>query len=147
VTLSAKQLRGVVNLLADPLQAASAAGILAKEARERGVLVADLIAQTTAPTPIPSQAPEPAAPPTAPAWQDVTPIDGGGPYARRIDIDHVGLVSEVIAETEKAWLVETPAGAEAWLAKSQCQNHGQDHRGRVIFVLPRWLGRRIGVTP
>ena len=151
MSLSAQKLRGVINLLADPMQAASAAGILAKEAKERGVLVADLIAQATVPTPTPSapRAPDPgaAAPPAAPTWRDVEPIDDGGPYVRRIDFEHVGLVAEIIHETDKAWLMETPSGGEAWLAKSQCQHHGEDPNGRAILVVPRWLARKIGVTP
>ena len=50
MTLSATKLRAIVNLLSDPGSAANAAGILAKEAQARGLLVADLIAQTTAST-------------------------------------------------------------------------------------------------
>jgi hypothetical protein len=150
MTLTAAKLRSIVNMLADPGSAANAASILAAEARTRGVLVADLIAQATILAPSsPSPAPEPAAPPTAPTWRDVEPIDDGGPYVRRIDVDHLGLVAEVIAETEKAWLVETPTGSEAWLAKSQCQHHGEDPRGRAILIVPRWLAFKIGlrVTP
>ena len=94
MTLSATKLRGVVNLLADPLQASAAAGILAAEARERGVLVADLIAETMSP---PSEAV------AAPTLRDVAPIDDGGFYARRIDAEHVGVLAEVIHETDKAW--------------------------------------------
>jgi hypothetical protein len=44
------------------------------------------------------------------------------------------VLTEIIDETDKTWLVETPAGGEAWLAKSQCQNHGEDHRGRAILM-------------
>ena len=103
MTLSAKKLVGVINLLSDPMQAANAAGILAREARECGVLVSALIAQVTTSSPVynplpPSQP----APPTAPSFRDVEPIDAGGPYVRRIDVDHVGLVSEIVAETPKA---------------------------------------------
>jgi hypothetical protein len=147
MTLSAQKLRSIVNMLSDPGSAANAAHILATEARARGVLVADLIAQTTALAPPAAQAPEPAAPPTAPIWQDVAPIDDGGPNAKRIDFEHVGLVTEIIHATDKAWLVETPSGGEAWLAKSQCEHHGEDHRGRAILVMPRWLARKVGVTP
>ena len=39
MTLSAHQLRSVINMLSDPLSAANAAGILAREAKESGVLV------------------------------------------------------------------------------------------------------------
>ena len=45
MTFSANQLRSVINMLSDPLSAANAAGILAREAKERGVLVADLMRQ------------------------------------------------------------------------------------------------------
>ena len=48
MTFTADKLRAVVNLLSDPLQAHAAAAVLAREAEERKVLVADLIAQTLA---------------------------------------------------------------------------------------------------
>ena len=49
MTLSADKLRAIVNLLADPMQAHAVAHRLTKEAKARGVLVADLIGQTLAP--------------------------------------------------------------------------------------------------
>jgi hypothetical protein len=84
MTLSAQKLRSIVNLLSDPGSAANAAAILSREARERGVLVADLIglASTSAPSP-----PTPPAS-TAPTWQDVGG-DDDGPYVKRINADHV----------------------------------------------------------
>jgi hypothetical protein len=63
MTISPSKLRAVVNLLADPLQAGAAANILATEAKERGLLVADLIAETTAAA--------------EPSWQDVAPVGAG----------------------------------------------------------------------
>ena len=142
MTLSAQKLRSIVNLLSDPGSAANTAAILSREARERGVLVADLIglASTSAsspPTPPPS---------TTPTWQDVEPIDDGGPYVKRISGDMVGLVSGILNETDKAWLVEKPDGSEAWLAKSVVTNHGEDPQGRAILVLPKWLCRKIGLA-
>jgi hypothetical protein len=144
--LSARQLRSVTNLLSDPGSAANAAGILAREARERVCLVSDLIASTLAPAPSATPPPpEPAAPPTAPCWRDIEPIDDGGPYAKRIDAQHVGLVGVVVAETDKAWRVETPNAAPAWLPKSQCANHGEDWCGRAVLVVPNWLAAKIKI--
>jgi hypothetical protein len=130
--LSAGKLRGIANLLSDPLQAGAAANILAAEARQRGILVADRIASAlvSAPPAAPPPPPEPAAPPTAPSWQDVTPIDDGGPYIKRIGADHIGLVSWIVAETPEAWCAQTPEGNEAWLAKSVVEHHGEPVRCR-----------------
>jgi hypothetical protein len=139
--LSATKLRAIVNLLSDPGSAANAAGILAREAQERGLLVADLVAQTMGSAP--AAPPPPSAPPR---WQDVEPADDGGPYVRRIDVDHVGLVGAILGETDKAWLVEKPDGSEAWLAKSVVQNQRGDPQGRAILVLPKWLCRKIGLA-
>jgi hypothetical protein len=145
MTLSATKLRAIVNLLSDPGSAANAAGILAREAKERGVLVADLVAQSVGPAPSP--APAPAPPSGPPSWRDVgDEEDEGGPYTKYIGPDHVGLVSEILAETDKAWLVEKPDCSEAWLAKSVVEHHGEGHQGRVILVLPRWLCRKIGLA-
>jgi hypothetical protein len=145
MTLSATKLRSIVNLLSDPGSAANAAAILAREAKERGLLVADLVAQTmAAPAPTPSPSPAPSAPPS---WQDVEDEGSGGPYVKRIGPDLFGLVSEILNETDKAWLVEKPDGSEAWLAKSVVEHHGEDHCGRAILVIPKWLGRKIGLAP
>jgi hypothetical protein len=134
VTLSATKLRAVVNMLSDPGSAANAASILAREAKDRGLLVADLVAQTIASTPsVAPPPPEPAAPSTAPTWQDVEPIDDGGPYVQRLG-QHIGLVGVMVAET--------PKGADAWLPKSQVENHGEDTYGRGIFIIPTWLAKR-----
>jgi hypothetical protein len=146
MTLSATKLRAVVNMLSDPGSAANAASILAREAKERDCLVADLITQALAPTPASAPSPEPAAPPTAPSWQDVEPIDDGGPYVERLSADHIGLVGIMVAETPKAWCVEAPKGADAWLPKSQCENHGEDTYGRGIFIIPTWLAKRGGIA-
>jgi hypothetical protein len=120
MTLTVKQLRSVANMLSDPGSAANAAGILAREAKERGVLVADLIAQMAAPAPqAPSSSPASAPPSAPPTWQDVDDEDDDGPYVKLIDADHVGLVSMLLAETDKAWLVEKPDGSEAgWRSRS-----------------------------
>jgi hypothetical protein len=75
----------------------------------------------------------------------VEPIDDGGPYVRRIDADHVGLVSGILAETDKAWCARVPSGDEMWLAKSVVENHGGDPQGRAIFVIPKWLARKGGL--
>ena len=128
MTLNAARLRAVVNLLADPLQAHAAAHRLSEEAKERGLLVSDLIQEALAPSPL--------------ALTVVADVDDGTAIGRRIDADHYGLRASVIAETEKAWLVETPSGGEAWLPKSQCEHHGEDAAGRAILIVPVWLARR-----
>jgi hypothetical protein len=130
-----RQASAVMNLLADPLQAAAAANILSAEAAQRGVLVADLIAETLAPEPT-----------AAPVWQDVEPIDDGGFVARRIDAGRVGVLAEVIRETDKAWLIEDAHGNDVWLAKKPCEHHGEDPRGRAILIVPKWLAKRVGVV-
>ncbi len=142
MTLSAHQLRSVINMLSDPGSAANAAGILAREAKERGVLVADLVAQT-------APSPSPAAPAPKPRWQDVddeADDDGDSPIARRIDYNHYGLIAFIVAETIKAWCVETPGGRQAWLAKSIVEHHGEDPHGRAIFTLPSWLATKIEIA-
>jgi hypothetical protein len=141
VTLNAAKLRAIVNLLSDLGSAANAAGILAREAKERGPLVADLVAQTMASPSAPSSS---ASQPTSRAsWQDVDPVDADAlPYTKRIGVDHVGLVSMILGETDKAWPAGTPDGGEAWFAKSVVENHGEDPRGRAILVIPRWPARR-----
>ena len=69
MTLSATQLRSVVNLLSDQGSAANAAGILAREAQARGLPAGDLVAQyesgaaATAPARYNVK--------TDPSWQDV----------------------------------------------------------------------------
>jgi hypothetical protein len=147
VTFSPARLRAIVNLLADPLQASAAAHALTQEANRRRVLVADLVAEATAPAApyTPPIIPDPA-PSTAPTWQDTEPLDAAS-TVQRINADHVGLVAKVIHETEKAWLITTPAGKEAWLAKSPCQYHGDDGRGRAILIVPNWLAGKIGLRP
>jgi hypothetical protein len=117
--LSAKQLRSVANLLSDPGSAANAAGILAREARERGCLVAG------------------------------SDCDGARlgfirrAAARARSADHVGLVGPTVAETDKAWRVETPNAEPAWLPKSQREHHGEDVHGRTILILQQWLVHKI----
>jgi hypothetical protein len=147
MTFSAQKLRSIVNLLSDPGSAANAAGILAREAKERWLLVSDLIGQVTASATATSPSPSQPAPSSPPSFRDVDPIDedDGGPYTKRIGPDHIGLVSEIIAETDKAWCAQLPSGDEMWLAKSVVENHGGDAQGRAIFVLPRWLAKKGGL--
>jgi hypothetical protein len=134
MTLTGGKLRAVVNLLADPLQSHAAAHALAVAAKERGVLVADLIQEALAP------------PPQTPTLADVD--DGLSAIGRRIDEDHYGLRSFIKRQTDKAWLVERPPGgrvpasAPMWLAKSPCQHHCKDATGRAIIVIPTWLARK-----
>jgi hypothetical protein len=146
VTFSPAKLRAIVNLLADPLQASAAAHALTQEANRRRVLVADLVAEATVPAPSsPPITPDPA-PSTAPTWQDTSPIDGPT-IVRRINADYVGLIARILHETEKAWLITTPAGKEAWLPKRPCQYHGDNGGGRAILIVPTWLAGRKGLTP
>jgi hypothetical protein len=135
VTLDSNKLRKIVNMLADPGSAHVAANLLATEARERHCLVADLIAETLAP---PSMA--------TPTFTDVR-TESDNPFAgigQRIDRDHYGLQSYVAHETPKAWLVEGPDGEQVWLPKSQCEHHGEDPSGRIVFTLPVWLAKAKG---
>jgi hypothetical protein len=117
MTLSTQKLVAIANMLSDPRSAGNAASILAREAHGRGILVADLIAQARASTSA-SPPPPQSAPPTAPSWQDVESVNDREPYTKPIGPDHVGLVSEILAETPKAWCAQKPDGDEAWLAKS-----------------------------
>jgi hypothetical protein len=118
VSLSVQKLRGVINLLSDPLQVGNAAFILTREAKERGVLVADLIllvssaptssAQTYRPPPPPPK-PEPTAELT---WSDVKPYDD-----------------------------RAKDGAVAWLPKSYVIKRNKDRKGRSYFSIPAWSSR------
>ena len=150
MTLSVQKLRGVINLLSDPLQAGNAAFILTREAKERGVLVADLMllvssastssAQTYRPPPPPPK-PEPTAEPTS---SDVKSYDDRAkPFTKSLGDGDVGLASAILSETPKAWLVAKPDGTKAWLAKSQVLHRGEDRRGRAYFSIPAWLAKRI----
>jgi hypothetical protein len=142
MTLTADKLRAVVNLLSDPLQAHAAAAVLAREAEERKVLVADLIAQTLAPVEAP-----PTAPVEPPRWRDVDVAPDRGPYVKRIDSGRFGLVGVVARKSARAWLVEVPPGGKfQWLPKSRCELRGEDVSGRGIFVVPSWLASRIGLV-
>jgi hypothetical protein len=136
MTLAASKLRKVVNMLGDPLQAHAAAHLLAVEAKERGVLISDLVAEGLAPST------------TAPAPPTFTDVDSNNPFAgigKRIDRDHYGLCAFITHETEKAWLVQGPdSDEEVWLPKSQCEHHGEDPGGRAILIVPMWLARKKG---
>ena len=132
MALSEEKLRKVVNMLSDPMQAHAAAHRLASEAKERGVLVADLIAELLTPPPMatPSY--------VAPTFSDVS-------TGRRVDRDTYGLQAFILHETGKAWLVEAPNGEDqAWLPKSECDHHGEDPMGRAILTVPMWLARKKG---
>jgi hypothetical protein len=129
------KLRKVVNLLADPLQAHAAANILAVEAKERGVLVSDLIATMLAPSSM-----------ATPTFTNVK-AESDNPFAgvgKRINRDHYGLCAFITHETDKAWLVQSPDGEDVWLPKSQCEHHGEDPDGRAILIVPAWLARKKG---
>jgi hypothetical protein len=134
MTLTGAKLRKIVNLLSDERQSHAAAHALAVAAKERGVLVADLIQTALAP------------PPPTPILAGVD--DGLSAIGRRIDADHYGLRSFIKRQTDKAWLVERPPGGRVpvsvpmWLAKSACQHHGEDATGRAIIVIPTWLARK-----
>ena len=131
MALTGDKLRKVVNMLSEPLQAHAAAHLLSVEAKERGVLVADLIADVLAPPPMATSA-------VAPTFSDVA-------TGRRVNRETYGLQSFIFRETTKAWLVETPDGADqVWLPKSECEHHGEDSVGRAILVVPMWLARKKG---
>jgi hypothetical protein len=139
MSLTDKQLRSVVNMLSDSGSAANAAGILAREAKARGVLVADLMAESL--TPIQASAPPP------PRFSDVDDDHLGVAIGKRINFNCYGLRTEVLGETERAWLTRTPGGGETWLPKSQVEHHGEDLAGRTIFIIPSWLWRKKGLAP
>jgi hypothetical protein len=124
MTLTTAKLRSIVNLLSDPGSAANAAGILAKEAKERGLLVAGLVAQTmAAPAPIPSPAPSP-----PPSWQ----VE---PYVKRIGPDHIGLVSEILAETRPG-AVNCRAATRCGWRRALSTITARTHKGvRYLFCL------------
>jgi hypothetical protein len=139
--LTARKLRGVINLLSDPLQAGAAVNILAQEAQRRRMLVPDLIAEVAGLASM-SMSVESAAPEAPTPWREA---GEDGAYAKRVDDRRISLVGPVVHETEKAWRIKTPDGGLAWLAKSQCGHHGEDDRGRTILLVPRWLADRIGL--
>jgi hypothetical protein len=149
MTLNSAKLRSIVNLLSDSLQAEAAAAILTREARARGVLVADLVAEALAPAPSHSPPPDHAPtsssrPASAPAFSDVDDGDPKTTIASSINSDFFGLRGEILAETERAWLARAPGGGKTWLPKSQVRHHGGDAAGRAILILPMWLARKKG---
>ena len=126
-----EQLRKIANMLSDERQAPVALNMLRAEAEERRVLVADLMASLATPHP----APEPPAP------TDSIDIAIG----KRIDHARYGLQSEILRQTEKAWLVRSPVGGpDVWLPKSQAEHRGEDHVGRAILILTSWIAREKG---
>jgi len=139
MALTDAKLRLIVNQLADSGTAHAAAHILAAEAKERGLLVSELLAGLGPPTPAaPGATP---APPPEPDPEDSIDVAIG----KRIDSATYGLQAEVHHESEKAWLVTSPVGGpEVWLPKSQVEHHGEDAIGRAIFILPTWLARKKG---
>ena len=64
---------------------------------------------------------------------------------KRINAENYGLRSEILHETDKAFLVRTPGRKQAWLAKSQVEHHGEDAIGRAILIVPMWLARKAGL--
>lgn len=141
--LTDDKLRKVVNLLADPLQSHVAAHILREAAKERGVLVADLMSTLTPP----SMA-TPRSQPSYGPFDDASTYDVSLPRSigKRLNEDSYGLQAFIKHETNRAWLVQTPGGDEIWLPKSQCQHHGNDQEGRAILILPMWLVRKKAFT-
>jgi hypothetical protein len=139
MALTDEKLRKVVNMLSDPMQAHAAAHRLASEAKERGVLVSDLITELLAPPSIATPTP----PPVAPTFSDVSSMVSTG---RRINHEIYGLQSVIFHQTAKAWLVSSPDDDDerVWLPKSECEHHGQDAEGRAIFIVPMWLARKKG---
>jgi hypothetical protein len=126
-----EQLRKIANMLSDERQAPVALNMLRAEAEERRVLVADLMASLAPP----QAAPEPSAP------TDSIDIAIG----KRIDHARYGLQSEILHQTEKAWLVRPPVGGpDVWLPKSQAEHHGEDYVGRAILILTIWIAREKG---
>jgi plasmid stability protein len=136
MSLTDAKVRGLTNLLSDPLQAHAAAHLLSEEARARGLLVADLIAKAISPAQ-PSTAP-------APKFSDVNDDRIDVAIGKRTDFNAYGLRAEVLGETDRAWLARTPGGGESWLPKSQCQHHGADAVGRAIFIVPARLWKKKG---
>lgn len=138
MALSEEKLRKVVNMLSDPMQAHAAAHRLAEEAKERGVLVADLMAQALGRGPQASSSSKPP-PPEPPRWRDAA-------MGQRVGRTTYGLQARVKHETDRAWLVEGPdlEDDDVWLPKSQCEYHGEDPDGRGIFIVPMWLARKKG---
>jgi hypothetical protein len=142
MALSDARLRSIVNQLADPGTAHVAAHILRREAAERRVLIDDLVAIALAP---PAPATPTARAASAPAFSVVDDDRLETSIGKRINSAAYGLRSEILAETDKAWLARTPNGAEAWLPKSQVELHGSDPSGRAILILPLWLARKRGL--
>ena len=56
------------------------------------------------------------------------------------DEDCVECEGDIVAETDKAWLVEFDGGLQEWLPKSQC-----DYDGDGVFFVPTWLARKKGL--
>src|SRR5262249_17361339 len=120
---TSEQLRKIINMLADERQAPVALNMLRAEAKDRDILVVDLLASLapTAPSPEPELEPVPT---------DSLDIAIG----KRIDHRSYGLRSEIKHETEKAYLVRSPVGGpDVWLPKTQCEYHGEDAVGRAIL--------------
>jgi hypothetical protein len=137
--LSDATLRAIVNMLsADEGTAAVAMAKLRDAARERRMLVSELISSVSG-SAAPAPRTQPEAPPT---FLDVD--DGiGVAVGKRINFATYGLQAAVRYETDKAWLVKSPLGGpDVWLPKSQVEPHGVDQAGRTIWVMPLWLARK-----
>jgi hypothetical protein len=132
MSISRDKLRAIINLLSDERQAHAAAYRLAQEAKERGVLVSDLIAEVLAPASATASATA-----SAPPFSDID--DGISAFGKKVNPLAYGLRTTINRETEKAWLVEWLDGSEIWLPKSQCSHRGEDAQGRSILIIPMWL--------
>lgn len=138
--LGPDKLRAVVNMLSDEGSAHVAARVLAREAAERGLLVADLIAQVLGTKASP--------PPPPPSWHEAGTFhsDDSRGSGKKISAQDYGLQSYVKRQTDKAWLVRSPKGEDMWLPKSECSDQGEDLAGRTIFIIPMWLARKKGLV-
>jgi hypothetical protein len=145
MSLSDSTLRAVINMLADERTAHVAMQKLRDAAAQRRMLVADLIASVASGT----TSSAPSAPSTSSASRPAPPSPPSDPsdaievaIGKRIDRNFYGLVSEIIRETDLAWLVRMPGGGECWLPKSQTEHRGEDPIGRAILIVPTWLARK-----
>ena len=132
-----EQLRKIVNMLADDRQAPVALDMLRTEAKERRVLVSDLLVSLTAPAvPVPQAQPQPPTP--AESIRDVVGQILTNP-------PRYGLKTQILGETDKAWKVRSPIGSlPEWIPKSQAEHRGEDSVGRAIFILTLWIAREKG---
>jgi hypothetical protein len=143
MSLSYATLRSIVNMLADERSAHVAMAKLRDAARERRMLVSELIASVSSGEAAPARSSAPPPPTFSDVEADSDRIEIA--LGKRINSNAYGLRAEVHHETDRAWLVASPTGGpQVWLPKSQVDQHGEDAAGRMIFTLPIWLARRKG---